>query len=103
MNGVPMIAWPLQSDQMMNAAMLSEDLKIAVRLRADDGNGLVGRIDIANSVKDVMEGERGKQLRKQTRGLKDAAKMALSDDGSSTKSLADLVRFWEGKSKLTLK
>ncbi|KAF5798678.1 putative anthocyanidin 3-O-glucosyltransferase [Helianthus annuus] len=30
-NGVPMIAWPLYAEQKMNAAMLTEELKVAVR------------------------------------------------------------------------
>ncbi|KAH9734258.1 UDP-glycosyltransferase 72B1 [Citrus sinensis] len=39
--------------------------------------------------------EEGKLLRKKMRALKDAAANALSPDGSSTKSLAQLARIWK--------
>ncbi|KAL3517271.1 hypothetical protein ACH5RR_024173 [Cinchona calisaya] len=88
-NSVPMIAWPLFAEQKMNAAMLSEDLKIALRLDANNNieDGLVGKVAIANFVKDLMDGEEGKQLRKKTMELKDAAAKVLGEDGSSTKSV----------------
>ncbi|KAL3517270.1 hypothetical protein ACH5RR_024172 [Cinchona calisaya] len=73
-NGMPMIAWPLFAEQRMNAAMLCEDLKIALKPPSNKGNdGLVGRDVIASSVKNLMEGEEGKQLRRRTKDLMDAA------------------------------
>ncbi|KAJ8444728.1 hypothetical protein Cgig2_030402 [Carnegiea gigantea] len=45
-HGVPLIAWPLYAEQKMNAAMLTEGLKVAIRPTALE-TGLVGRGDIA--------------------------------------------------------
>ena len=45
-NGVLLIAWPLYTEQMMNAAMLTEDIESALRLKKSE-NGLLGRDEIA--------------------------------------------------------
>ncbi|KAL8118956.1 hydroquinone glucosyltransferase-like [Apium graveolens] len=92
-NGVPVIAWPLYAEQKMNAIMLSEDLKVALRPHVGE-NGLVGRVEIAKVVKGLMEGEEGKGLRTRTRDLKDAAAKVLSEDGSSTKAMAQVASKW---------
>ncbi|PSS24207.1 Hydroquinone glucosyltransferase [Actinidia chinensis var. chinensis] len=95
-NGIPLISWPLYAEQKMNAAMLTEDIKVALRPKVNE-NGLIGRVQIANLVKSLMEGEEGKQLRSRMRGLKDAAASVLSDNGSSTKALAGLAQKWKDK------
>uniref|UniRef100_A0A5B7AF82 Glycosyltransferase n=1 Tax=Davidia involucrata TaxID=16924 RepID=A0A5B7AF82_DAVIN len=95
-NGVPLIAWPLYAEQKMNTVMLTEDLKVALRPKANE-NGLVGRVEITKAVKCLMEGEEGKGVRNRMRDLKDAAAKVLSQDGSSTKSLAELACKWNNK------
>jgi hydroquinone glucosyltransferase len=95
-NGVPLIAWPLYAEQKMNAVMLTEDVKVALRPKPGE-NGLIGRVEIAKVVKGLMEGEEGKQVRSRMRDLKDAAARVISDDGSSTKSLAELAQKWKNK------
>ncbi|GER48661.1 UDP-Glycosyltransferase superfamily protein [Striga asiatica] len=92
-NGVPMIAWPLYAEQRMNAVLLHEDVKVALRPRAGE-NGLVGRVEIANVVKGLMEGEEGKRIRSRIRDLKNAACNALSEKGQSTNVLAQLAAKW---------
>nr|BAI65909.1 UDP-sugar:glycosyltransferase [Forsythia x intermedia] len=93
-NGVPLIAWPLYAEQRSNAVMLTEDVKVALRPKFNE-NGLVTRLEIAKVVKGLMEGEEGKAIRSRMRDLKDAAAKVLSDDGSSTKSLAELCSKWK--------
>lgn len=94
--GIPLVAWPLYAEQKMNAVMLAEDLKVALRAKADE-NGLVGRVEIANVVKGLMEGEEGKRLRSRMKDLKDAAAKVLSQDGSSTEALAQVAGKWQAK------
>ncbi|KAL3517269.1 hypothetical protein ACH5RR_024171 [Cinchona calisaya] len=96
-NGVPMIAWPLGAEQRMNAVMLSEDLKIVLWPKAnEDGDGLVGRVAIANVVKNLMEeGEERKQICERMRDLKDAAAKVVSREGSSTNSMLKLISKWK--------
>lgn len=95
-NGVPLIAWPLYAEQKMNAVLLTEALKVALRPKIGE-NGIIGRTEIAKVVKDLMEGEEGNLIRSRMRGLKEAAGRALSKDGDSTKSLAQLVQKWKNK------
>ncbi|KAG6395023.1 hypothetical protein SASPL_145614 [Salvia splendens] len=89
-NGVPMIAWPLYAEQKMNAVIVQEDAKVALRARPGE-NGIVDRVQIAKLVKGLMEGEEGKGMRSRTRDLKDAAEKSLSEIGESTKfSLSEI-------------
>ncbi|KAL9250598.1 Hydroquinone glucosyltransferase-like protein [Drosera capensis] len=92
-HGVPLIAWPLYAEQKMNAVMLVDGLKVALRPKAGEG-GLIGREEIARVARALMEGEEGKDLRARMRDLKYAAAKALSDDGSSIKALDAVVKKW---------
>ncbi|WVZ25268.1 hypothetical protein V8G54_003812 [Vigna mungo] len=60
-NGVPLVAWPLYTEQNMNVVLVSEGMKVAVRVVIGE-NGLAERGEIARVVKMVMEGEEGKKL-----------------------------------------
>ena len=96
--GVPLIAWPLYADQRMNAAFLADGLKVALRVKVND-KGLVGHKDIANYTRGIIEGEEGILLRNKMKELKDAAVKALSKDGSSSKSLAEVAQLWKRHQK----
>ncbi|GKU98170.1 hypothetical protein SLEP1_g11204 [Rubroshorea leprosula] len=95
-HGVPLIAWPLYAEQRMNAVLLADDLKVALRVKVNE-HGVVGREDISKYAKALIEGEEGTLLRNRMRKLKDAAKMVLSPDGSSAKSLANVVEIWKNQ------
>ncbi|KAL2251807.1 UNVERIFIED_CONTAM: Hydroquinone glucosyltransferase [Sesamum indicum] len=94
-NGVPLIAWPLYAEQKMNAVLLHEDVKVALSKVGE--SGLVGRVEIANVVKCLMEGEEGKEIRGRVRYLKDAAANVVSENGSSTTLLDQLADKWKSK------
>lgn len=96
-NGVPLVTWPLYAEQRMNALMLTWDLKVALRPKADAESGLVGRDEIARVVKGLMEGEEGKRIRNRMKDLKDAAAKVLGEDGSSTRALSELALKWKAK------
>lgn len=103
-HGVPLIAWPLYAEQNMNAVMLTDGLKVALRpKKMDENNGLICRLEIANAVKGLMEGEEGKKCRSIMKDLKDYASKALSEDGSSTKALDELASRWKNKICTTTK
>lgn len=93
-HGVPLIAWPLYAEQKMNAVLLTDDLKVAWRVKVNE-NGLVGREDIATYARGLIQGEDGKMLRIKMRALRDAAANALTPDGFSTKSLANVAQKWK--------
>lgn len=95
-NGVPLIAWPLYAEQKMNAFMLTQDIRVALRPKPKD-NGIVGKEEIAQVVKALMEGEEGKRIRNRMKDLKDSAARVLSENGSSTKALSEVVAKWENR------
>ncbi|XP_009616889.1 hydroquinone glucosyltransferase-like [Nicotiana tomentosiformis] len=93
-HGVPLIAWPLYAEQRLNAVLLNEGLKVALRPKIGD-NGIAGRLEIAEVVKELMGCEEGREVRRKMRELQDAAVMVLNEDGSSTKALAELASKWK--------
>ncbi|CAK8541180.1 unnamed protein product [Lathyrus sativus] len=84
--GVPMIVWPLFAEQKMNAILLCDEVKIAMRLKFCE-DGLVKRDEIAKVVKELMLDGRENEIRERIEVLKDAAIDALKEDGSSTKAI----------------
>ncbi|XP_025015672.2 hydroquinone glucosyltransferase [Ricinus communis] len=93
-NGVPLIAWPLYAEQKMNAVMLTEDIKVALMPKASE-SGLIGRQEIANTVRSLVEGEEGKKVRHRMKDLKNASIRVLGEDGSSTQALSKLILKWK--------
>ncbi|KAK3194652.1 hypothetical protein Dsin_025962 [Dipteronia sinensis] len=89
-NGVPLIAWPLFAEQRTNAVVLTDDLKVALRPK-DDENGVVEREEIVKVVKGLMGGEEGDVIRDRMKLLKESAAKALSENGTSTKAISELV------------
>ncbi|KAF7844859.1 hydroquinone glucosyltransferase-like [Senna tora] len=92
--GVPLIAWPLFAEQRTNAAMLVDGLKVAVRA-PEVGDGVMEKEEIAKVIKSLMEGEEGKEVRRRMKKLKDDAVAAVTEDGSSTRTLSELAMKWK--------
>ncbi|XP_043694745.1 hydroquinone glucosyltransferase-like [Telopea speciosissima] len=92
-HGVPLIAWPLYAEQRMNAVMLVEDMKVALRPKERE-DGIIGREEITKVVRNLMEEEEGQRVRSRMRELKDAAARVLSEEGSSTQSLSEVAQKW---------
>ncbi|KAM0050341.1 putative hydroquinone glucosyltransferase [Helianthus debilis subsp. tardiflorus] len=88
--GVRMIVWPLYAEQKMNALMLAEGLKVAMRAKLNE-NGIVDRLEIVRVFKGLFEGDEGEAIKIRTQELKEAALSALSNDGYSTKTLDQLA------------
>ncbi|KAF4384674.1 hypothetical protein CsatB_011006 [Cannabis sativa] len=95
-NGVPVVAWPLYAEQKMNAIVLSEEMKVALRPKARE-NGFVEKEEIAKVVKSLIKGEEGKELRNRIGKLKEAAAKTLSPHGASTKAFLEVVAKWKNQ------
>ncbi|RDX68908.1 Hydroquinone glucosyltransferase, partial [Mucuna pruriens] len=87
MNGVPLIAWPLFAEQGMNAVTLTDGLKVALRPKANENDGLVGREEVAKVIRRLIEGEEGREIGRRMQKLKNAAAETLQEEGSSTNTL----------------
>ncbi|XP_057449420.1 UDP-glycosyltransferase 72E1-like [Lotus japonicus] len=94
LNGVPMVAWPLYSEQKMNAYMLSEELGVAVRVKVAEG-GVVCRDQVVDMVRRVMVSEEGMGMKDRVRELKLSGDKALSEFGSSHEWLSQMTKDFE--------
>ncbi|PON45254.1 UDP-glucuronosyl/UDP-glucosyltransferase [Parasponia andersonii] len=93
--GVPLVTWPLYAEQKMNAVLVGDEgLRVGLRVKKNE-KGIVGREEISEYVNVLMEGDKGKLMRKRMNQLKESAKLAVSHEGSSTKSLAEVAQIWE--------
>nr|KYP39673.1 Hydroquinone glucosyltransferase [Cajanus cajan] len=95
---MPLITWPLFAEQKMNAVLLTNGLKVALRPKLND-EGIVEKEEIAKVVKCLMEGEEGKEMCERMRNLRDFATNALKD-GSSAQTLLQLASHWENFSRI---
>lgn len=96
--GVPLITWPLFAEQKMNAVLLVDGLKVALRPKFND-DGIVEKEEIAKVIKCLMEEEEGKGMRERMSNLKDSAANALKD-GYSTQTLSQLANQWENLTEI---
>ncbi|XP_028803872.1 anthocyanidin 3-O-glucosyltransferase 5-like [Neltuma alba] len=103
-HGVPIIAWPLYAEQRMNATTMAEEVGVAVKIVAEEtaGKRVVGREEVERAVRMTVEGEKGKEMRRKARELKQSAAKALRNDGSSNgyESLARVVSQWKVNGKI---
>ncbi|KAL7612257.1 hypothetical protein Lser_V15G07291 [Lactuca serriola] len=90
-SGVAMIAWALYAEQRMNATMLTEELKVAVRPEVLPTKKVVGREEVEKMVRCLIEGEEGKAMTEKVKRLKEGAEEALSVNGSSYISTCNFV------------
>ncbi|XP_006648495.2 hydroquinone glucosyltransferase-like [Oryza brachyantha] len=99
--GVPVIAWPLHAEQKMNAVVLEESVGVALRPRAreeeedDAGGALVTRGEIAAAVKELMDGEKGRVVRRRARDMEQVAGRVWSPEGSSRRALEEVAAKWK--------
>ncbi|GJZ80928.1 UDP-glycosyltransferase 90A1-like protein [Tanacetum coccineum] len=98
--GVPILAWPLSAEQPLNAKFVVDDIKIGMRVETCDGSvkGFVKGEGLEKKVKELMEGEKGKEVRKQVAELRNSAMKAVEEGGSSWCSLNELIDELQNKS-----
>ncbi|KAK4754488.1 hypothetical protein SAY87_002592 [Trapa incisa] len=94
--GVPLIAIAQWTDQTTNAKFIEDVWKVGIRVPVDGKKRMPNRNDIMTSIRELMEGERGKDIRKNSARWREMAKQAVSEGGSSDRNIdhfvAQLVR-----------
>ncbi|XVF41555.1 hypothetical protein PTKIN_Ptkin01aG0288900 [Pterospermum kingtungense] len=98
--GVPMITWPQFAEQFYNEKLVTDILKIGVGVGAKvwsrwtDNSTTEYRVtmeDIERAVTRVMVGEEAEEMRNRAKELKNMAKKAVEEDGSSYSDLNALL------------
>lgn len=91
--GVPILAWPMMAEQYLNAKMVVEEIKVGVRVSTVDGTskGFVAAESLNRAVREVMDSEKGRQLREKVAEVAEAAKKAMREGGSSWNALNSLI------------
>lgn len=89
--GVPMVAMPQWTDQSTNAKFVEDIWKVGLRAQPKDEEGIVRREVIEHCIKEVIEGERGKEMKRNSMKWKNLAEAAVSEGGSSDRSIDEFI------------
>ncbi|XP_037455634.1 UDP-glycosyltransferase 88B1-like [Triticum dicoccoides] len=88
--GVPMLCWPLYSEQKMNKVHMMGDMGVATEMVGWQ-QGLVKAGEVEAKVRLVMESEEGRELRARAAVHKEAAAAACDDGGTSRLAFAQFL------------
>ncbi|KAJ8639328.1 hypothetical protein MRB53_016022 [Persea americana] len=88
--GVPMVCMPQWTDQPTNAKFVVDVWGVGVRLKVDD-KGIVRREEMESCIKEVMEGERSEEIKRNAKKWKELSKEAMDEGGSSDKNIDEFV------------
>lgn len=89
--GVPMVGMPQWSDQMPDAKFIEDIWRVGVRAKENEF-GIVRREELLFCLKQVMEGERSREIRRNAGLWKEMARAAVGEKGSSDKSINEFVK-----------
>ncbi|KAJ8451009.1 hypothetical protein Cgig2_032634 [Carnegiea gigantea] len=96
--GVPMVTWPLHAEQFYSEKLVTQVLRIGIQVgakkwvaRFEDQNILISRETILMAMRGVMVGEEAQDMRNRAVELKEMAKRAVSEGGSSSSALNNLI------------
>jgi UDP:flavonoid glycosyltransferase YjiC (YdhE family) len=91
--GVPMLAFPLLTDQCTNRKLIVEDWRVAMdlgrssRIFQNCRSELLGREEIARTLNKFMDEEEGRNLRSKVEPIRAVLKKVVMDGGTSNKNL----------------
>ncbi|KAL0282107.1 UNVERIFIED_CONTAM: UDP-glycosyltransferase 74B1 [Sesamum angustifolium] len=89
--GVPMVAIPQWADQMTDAKYIEEIWQVGVRAKEDEF-GVASREEVLFCLKEVTEGERSEEMKRNARKWRELAKRAIDEGGSSDKAIDEFVK-----------
>ncbi|KAL9452652.1 hypothetical protein AB3S75_008442 [Citrus x aurantiifolia] len=83
-----MICWPFEGDQMTNCIDSCKEWGVGMEINGDEDRI---RNEIQKLVRELLEGEKAKQMRNKASEWKKLAVEAAAPDGPSSKNLEKLV------------
>ncbi|XP_028096097.1 UDP-glycosyltransferase 74E2-like [Camellia sinensis] len=87
---VPMVAIPQWTDQSTNAKYVIDVLGWESGLQREE-SGIVRREAVGGCIREVMEGERGREIRSNAMKWRELAREAVDEGGSSDRSVDEFV------------
>nr|AEZ01222.1 UDP-glucosyltransferase [Carica papaya] len=88
--GVPMVAMPQWTDQPTNAKFITDVWQVGIRVEVNE-EGIVTREEISKCINEIMEGEKGKDIKKNSEKWRDLAIAAMNEGGSSDKNIGEFI------------
>ncbi|CBI24715.3 unnamed protein product, partial [Vitis vinifera] len=88
--GVPMVGMPQWTDQTTNAKFIKDVWKVGVRVREGE-DGVVRREEIEACIREVMEGERGKEMKENAMKWSGFTREAVGEGGTSDRNIDEFV------------
>ncbi|XP_039160761.1 UDP-glycosyltransferase 74F2 [Eucalyptus grandis] len=88
---VPMVAMPQWTDQGTNAKFVEDVWGVGVRA-SKDKDGIIVRGEIERCIREVMEGGKGKEIKRNAEKWRELAKETVDEGGSSDRNIDDFVR-----------
>ncbi|KAK8568341.1 hypothetical protein V6N13_106264 [Hibiscus sabdariffa] len=85
-SGVPMISWPFFAEQQTNCRFACNEWGVGMEIDSD-----VKRDEVEKLVRELMEGKKGKEMKKKSMELKKKAEEAASLNGPSFLNLESLI------------
>lgn len=86
-SGVPMICWPFFADQHINCRLACAEWGVGLEIENEVDRNEVGKV-----VREVMDGEKGKEMKVKAMELKRVAEEAVGVSGSSLFNLDQLIK-----------
>ena len=84
------LGMPPRTDQTTNAKLVKDLWEMGVRVKVDE-KGIVGREEVEFRIREVMEGERAKEMKKNDQKRREVAIQATSKGGSSDKNIDEFI------------
>ncbi|KAI3901925.1 hypothetical protein MKW92_011272 [Papaver armeniacum] len=88
--GIPMVAMPQFLDQFSGAKFIEEVWRTGIRVKVDE-KCIVRREEIGRYIKEVREGDRAQEIKKNVNRWKELAKDVVSEGGSSDSNIEEII------------
>ncbi|KAJ6287846.1 hypothetical protein OIU78_029187 [Salix suchowensis] len=88
--GVPMVAMPQWTDQPTNAKYIADVWRVGVRLQANE-KGIITKEELEKCTREVMGGETGDEMRRNSEKWRKLAMAAVGEGGSSDKNITEFA------------
>lgn len=91
--GVPILSWPMMAEQPLNARMVTEEIKVGLRVETCDGSvrGFVKWQGLEKTVRELMGGEKGEKARTKAKELSETARKAMEEGKGSSWCCLDML------------